>query len=36
MNDDEMESEEFPMNPKIIARKQKKDTYLKGVMKKSD
>jgi hypothetical protein len=36
MNVDEMESEEFPMIPEIIAREQKKDTYLKEVMKKSD
>jgi hypothetical protein len=36
MNVDEMESEEFPMSPEIIAREQKKDTYLKEVMKKSD
>jgi hypothetical protein len=34
MNIDEMESEEFPMSPEIIAREQKKDTtYLKEVMK---
>jgi hypothetical protein len=36
MNVDEMESEEFPMSPEIIAREQKKDTQLKEVMKKSD
>jgi hypothetical protein len=36
MNVDEMESEKFPMSPEIIAREQKKDTYLKEVMKKSD
>jgi hypothetical protein len=36
MNLDEMESEEFPMSPEIIAREQKKDTHLKEVMKKSD
>jgi hypothetical protein len=36
MNVDEMESEEFPMSPEIIAREQKKDKYLKEVMKKSD
>jgi hypothetical protein len=36
MNVDEMESEEFPMSPEIIASEQKKDTYLKEVMKKSD
>jgi hypothetical protein len=36
MNFDEMESEEFPMSPDIIAREQKKDTHLKEVMKKSD
>jgi hypothetical protein len=36
MNVDEMESEEFPMSPEIIAREQKKDAHLKEVMKKSD
>jgi hypothetical protein len=36
MNVDEMESEEFPMSPEIIAREQKKDTHFKEVMKKSD
>jgi hypothetical protein len=36
MNADEMESEEFPMSPDIIAREQKKDLHLKEVMKKSD
>jgi hypothetical protein len=36
MNVDEMESEEFPMSPEIIAREQKKDTHLKEVMKKSE
>jgi hypothetical protein len=36
MNVDEMESEEFPMSPEIIAREQKKDIHLKEVMKKSD
>jgi hypothetical protein len=36
INVDEMESEEFPMSPGIIAREQKKDTHLKEVMKKSD
>jgi hypothetical protein len=36
VNVDGMESEEFPMNPEIIAREQKRDTYLKEVMKKSD
>jgi hypothetical protein len=36
MNVDEMESEEFPMSPEIIALEQKKDTHLKEVMKKSD
>jgi hypothetical protein len=36
MNVDEMESEELPMSPEIIAREQKKDTHLKEVMKKSD
>jgi hypothetical protein len=35
-NLDEMESEEFPMSPEIIAREQKKDTHLKEVMKKSE
>jgi hypothetical protein len=29
MNVDEMESDEFPMSPEIIAHEQKKDTYLK-------
>jgi hypothetical protein len=29
MNVDEMESEEFPMSPDIIAREQKKDTHFK-------
>jgi hypothetical protein len=36
MNIDEMESEEFPMGPEIIAREQKKDTHLKEVMKELD
>jgi hypothetical protein len=36
MNVDEMESEEFPMSPEIIAREQKNDTHLKEVTKKSD
>jgi glutaredoxin 2 len=36
MNFDEMESEEFPTSPEIIAREQKKDTYFKKVMNKSD
>jgi hypothetical protein len=36
MNVDEMELEEFPMIPEIIAREQNKDTHLKEVMKKSD
>jgi hypothetical protein len=36
MNVDEMESEEFPMSPEIIACEQKKDTHLKEVIKKSD
>jgi hypothetical protein len=36
MNIDEMESEEFPMSPEIIAREQKKETHLKEVMKKSE
>jgi hypothetical protein len=35
MNVDEMESEELPMSPEIIAREQKKDKHLKEVMKKS-
>jgi hypothetical protein len=35
MNVNEMESEEFPMSPEIIAREQKKDTHLKEMMKKS-
>jgi hypothetical protein len=30
MNGDEMESEEFPMSPEIIAREQEKDTDLKA------
>jgi hypothetical protein len=29
MNFDEMESEEFPMSPEIIAREQQKDSQLK-------
>jgi hypothetical protein len=33
---DEMESEEFPMSPEIIACEQKEDTHLKEVMKKSE
>jgi hypothetical protein len=36
INVDEMESEEFPTSPEIIAREQKKDTHLEEVMKKSD
>jgi hypothetical protein len=36
MNLDEMESEEFPMSPEIIARGQNKDTHLKEMMKKSE
>jgi hypothetical protein len=36
MNFDEMESEEFPMIPDIIAREQKKDSQLKEVMNKSE
>jgi hypothetical protein len=36
MNVDEMESEEFPMSPDIIAREQKKDSQLQEVMKKSE
>jgi hypothetical protein len=36
MNIDEMESEEFPMSPGIIAREQKKDTHLKEVRQKSE
>jgi hypothetical protein len=36
MNVDEMESEQFPMSPEIIAREQiMKDRHLKEVMKKS-
>jgi hypothetical protein len=29
MNVDEMEPEEFPMSPEIVAREQKKDTHFK-------
>jgi hypothetical protein len=36
MNVDEMESEEFPMSPEIIALEQNKDTHFKEVMKTSD
>jgi hypothetical protein len=36
INFDEMESEEFPMSPDIIAREQKKHLNLKYVMKKSE
>jgi CRISPR/Cas system CSM-associated protein Csm5 (group 7 of RAMP superfamily) len=36
MNSDEMESEEFPMCPEVIARETKKDTQLKEVMKRSE
>jgi hypothetical protein len=36
MNFDEMESEEFPMSPEIIAREQHKDSQLKELMKRSD
>jgi hypothetical protein len=36
MNIDEMESEEFPMSPEIIAREQNKDTHLKEVMNRSE
>jgi hypothetical protein len=36
MNVDEMESEEFPMGPEIIACEQKNDIHFKEVMKKSD
>jgi hypothetical protein len=36
MNFDEMESEEFPMSPDVIAPEQKKDSHLKEVMKKSE
>jgi hypothetical protein len=36
MNLDEMESEELPMSPEIIAREPKKHTHLKEVMKKSE
>jgi hypothetical protein len=32
INLDEMESEEFPMNPEIIAREHNKDIHLKEVM----
>jgi hypothetical protein len=32
MNFDEMESEEFTMDPNILAREQKKDSNLKEVM----
>jgi hypothetical protein len=32
MNVDQMESEEFPMSPEIIAREQKKETNLKEVI----
>jgi hypothetical protein len=34
MNVDEMESEEFPVSPEIIAREQKRDINLKEVMNK--
>jgi hypothetical protein len=33
MNFDEMESEEFPMSPEIIAREQKKESQLKELIK---
>jgi hypothetical protein len=36
MNVNEMESEEFPISPEIIAREQKKETHLKEVMNKSE
>jgi hypothetical protein len=36
MNFDEMESEEFPMSPAIIAREQQKDSQLKELIKRSD
>jgi hypothetical protein len=36
MKFDEIESEEFPMSPDIIALKKKKDAHLKEVMKKSE
>jgi hypothetical protein len=36
MNVDEMESEEFPMSPEIIASEKNKYTHLKELMKKSD
>jgi hypothetical protein len=36
MNFDEMESEEFPMSPEIIAREQQKDSQLKELIKRSD
>jgi hypothetical protein len=36
MNVDEMESEEFPMNPAIIPREQQKESQLKELIKRSD
>jgi hypothetical protein len=36
MNFGEMESEEFPMSPEIIAREQQKDSQLKVLIKRSD
>jgi hypothetical protein len=36
MSVDEIESEELPMSPEIIAHEQKKYTHLKEVMKTSD
>jgi hypothetical protein len=36
MNFDQMESEEFPMSPEIIAREQQKDSQLKELIKRSD
>jgi hypothetical protein len=35
MNFDEMESEEFPMSPEVIAREQQKDSQLKELIKRS-
>jgi hypothetical protein len=36
MHYDEMESEEFPMSPAIIAREQQQDSQLKELIKRSD
>jgi hypothetical protein len=36
MNFDEMESEEFPMSPAIIAREEQKESQLKEMIKRSD